>query len=274
MSHTLFFPSFMRRTTALVMMLSLTGPLTAVHAADVRFAYVGDVTSDAYLGVKQAMAENNIQGAFLGLTFTVEHLEAGEMAAGDTSAVFVDGDPDTVRRIARNTPDTPVFNLTARETALRAECHPNLFHTIPSERMIEDALRQWRAKNPDVSVRPAAWTTKTDKYAAGQLTIRFERNQGKPMTDDAWAGWAAAKLVGDLIARTKETDPAVLTDRLFSDVNFDGQRGATMTFRETGQLRQPLWLVDDADELVGEAPVRGVVDTSDLDTLGLTECPK
>ena len=46
-----------------------------------------------------------------------------------------------------------------------------------------------------------------------------------------------------------------------------------MSFRETGQLRQPLLLVD-GDRIVGEAPVRGVVDTTYLDSLGVPFCPK
>jgi hypothetical protein len=52
---------------------------------------------------------------------------------------------------------------------------------------------------------------------------------------------------------------------------FDGQKGVPHTFRDTGQLRQPLLLVE-AGKLVGEAPVPGVVDTNDLDSLGLTSC--
>lgn len=247
---------------------------TFAHATDVRFAFIGDATSDAWHGVQQGMTENNTQGQFLNLAFSLDHIETGELPAPGTSAIFVAGSADEVRRIARNHPDTPVFNLTSRATDLRAECHRNVFHTIPSRRMLEDALRQWRAKNPDIDVRPVAWTTATGKYAAGQLTLRFERNQGRPMNDESWSGWAAAKLTGDLIARQGEQDPAALIELIASEVYFDGQRGATMTFRETGQLRQPLWLVDAEGGLVGEAPVRGVVDTTDLDTLGLAGCPK
>ena len=258
-----------RRLAALLFFVA-----TTAHATDVRFAFVGDAASDAWFGVQQGVAENNTQGQFLGLSFSVEHVETGELPAPGTSAIFVAGAPELVRRIARNHPDTPVFNLTSRATELRAECHRNVFHTIPSRRMLEDALRQWRAKNPQVDVRPVAWTTATDKYAAGQLTTRFERSQGRAMNDESWSGWAASKLTGDLIARQGEDDPAALVDLIMSEVDFDGQRGATMTFRETGQLRQPLWLVDARGRLVGEAPVRGVVDTTDLDTLGLTSCPK
>jgi len=44
-----------------------------------------------------------------------------------------------------------------------------------------------------------------------------------------------------------------------------------MSFRDTGQLRQTLLLVENG-EIVAEAPVRGVVDPDDLDSLGLRAC--
>ena len=44
-----------------------------------------------------------------------------------------------------------------------------------------------------------------------------------------------------------------------------------MSFRDTGQLRQPLLLVA-GDHVLGEAPVRGVVEIEDLDSLGATHC--
>jgi hypothetical protein len=47
--------------------------------------------------------------------------------------------------------------------------------------------------------------------------------------------------------------------------------GTDMNFRPTGQLRQPLLLVEDG-KIAGEAPVRGVAD--DLDSLGNVECEK
>ncbi|MDY6982158.1 MAG: hypothetical protein SV422_03630, partial [Pseudomonadota bacterium] len=53
---------------------------------------------------------------------------------------------------------------------------------------------------------------------------------------------------------------------------FDGQKGLNQTFRNNGQLRQPLLLVDANGELLGEAPVRGVANVDDLDSLGLPGC--
>ena len=91
------------------------------------------------------------------------------------------------------------------------------------------------------------------------------------MDDDAWAGWAALKLLSEAVARAQRTEPARILAYLRHEMAFDGQKGVPQTFRDTGQLRQPLLLVE-AGKLVGEAPVPGIVDSNDLDSLGLTSC--
>jgi hypothetical protein len=92
-----------------------------------------------------------------------------------------------------------------------------------------------------------------------------------PMDSEAWAGWAALKMVSESVARTQSTDPQQVLTYLREDMEFDGQKGLSQTFRDTGQLRQPLLMVV-AGKLVGEAPVLGVTDTSNLDSLGLPSC--
>jgi hypothetical protein len=91
------------------------------------------------------------------------------------------------------------------------------------------------------------------------------------MDSEAWAGWAALKIVSEAVARTQSTHPRQILTYLREDIEFDGQKGIAHTFRDTGQLRQPLLMVV-AGKLVGEAPVRGVVETSNLDSLGLPSC--
>lgn len=89
------------------------------------------------------------------------------------------------------------------------------------------------------------------------------------MDDKAYAGWAAVKLTSDTVARTSSADPVKLMDYFKTSLKFDGQKGSDMNFRETGQLRQLLLLVED-NEIVTEAPVRGVANS--LDSLGLIKC--
>jgi hypothetical protein len=93
------------------------------------------------------------------------------------------------------------------------------------------------------------------------------------MVDETWTGWVGVKLLAESVLRLQSGDPQELLSYLQSELFFDGQKGYEMTFRDNGQLRQIVLLVEDG-EVVGEAPVRGVVDDeSDLDTLGLSECP-
>ena len=139
--------------------------------------------------------------------------------------------------------------------------------------MSHDALTQWRQKNPDSEAVVRTWHQTFRKYAAAQLNSRYREANGKDMSDDAWAGWAAVKLLTDTLIRNRDLTDNSLINELKTNLEFDGQKGIDMSFRETGQLRQPLLLVD-ANKVVGEAPVRGVTDITNLDSLGFTSCPK
>ena len=240
-----------------------------VHAKTITIAYAGATASAAENGVKQGIIEANLQGEFLGVTY---QLIAIADAVAPAAIVVADSD-DKVFAIARKYPDMPVINIQSNSDALRAMCLPNLFHTAPSQQMLSDALAQWRTKNPASTAQPRAWHRKFRKYAAAQLNIRYHESFAEDMNDDAWAGWAATKLLSDTLIRAPGLMNAALIEELKTNVAFDGQKGIDMAFRETGQLAQPLLLVE-GDEIKGEAPVRGVVDITNLDSLGEVNCPK
>ena len=101
---------------------------------------------------------------------------------------------------------------------------------------------------------------------------RYTEQFGIPMDSDAWAGWAATRIVAEAVVRTGSAEGATLDSYIRRDLGFDGQKGLAQTFRNNGQLRQPLLLQSAAGELLGEAPVRGVADTNDLDSLGFADC--
>ena len=139
--------------------------------------------------------------------------------------------------------------------------------------MRQHAEQQWRRKSPSSRAGAKAWHRSFKKYAAAQLNNRYERSFGVEMSDNAWASWAAVKILSDLVVRLNESEPGPIGEALREDLSFDGQKGITMSFRDTGQLRQPLLLVED-DRIVGEAPVEGIVNSSNLDSLGLAGCLK
>jgi hypothetical protein len=254
------------RAAALTAMLStLGGGALADSTLEVPIAFVGPTDGTAWRGARQGLDEAQLQGEFLGQRYRLD--AAPEQAVALVAALSA----GELRALAEAHPGLPVLNVAAADDALREQCIPNLFHVLPSARMANDAVAQWKRAHPEAEVHARAWHPDFEKYAASQLNKRYSEQFEAPMDDQAWAGWAAVKLLSDTVAREQSATPAILLDALHSRLAFDGQKGVDMSFREDGQLRQPLLLVAGA-RLVGEAPVRGVVDIEDLDSLGPSRC--
>ena len=248
---------------------------SAVTALEIRLAYVGSTDETAWLGVLQGQHEANIQGRFLNQTYVVEAMTPEGLAKSEQppAAIVAAGDAAALKSLSEAVPGVAVFNVTAGDDGLRQVCTINLLHVLPSDAMRSDAVAQWLQKNPDASVEAWAWHPKFVKYAARDLNKRFLKVQGAAMDDDAWAGWAAVRMVAEAVIRTQSIEPSALLAFMKTEIAFDGQKGVPHTFRDTGQLRQRLLIVE-AGELAGEAPVRGVADTTDLDSLGLPSCQR
>ncbi|HDZ15788.1 MAG TPA: hypothetical protein ENI26_12570 [Methylophaga aminisulfidivorans] len=242
---------------------------------EVTLLYVGPTDSQAWAGSQQGLDEANLQGQFLGQNYQIKSVtmkELQDLPASNMTAILVDASKKNVLSLAQDAKysQVPIFNLTSTDDALRSACVPNLFNILPSDQMDKDAIAQWQAKNPDIAVKAQAWHEDFVKFAASQLNKRFKRNHNVNMTDDAWAGWASVKMISDTVARTESIKSTSLLEHLKNDLSFDGQKGDTATFRETGQLRQIVLLVNDKNEIVAEAPLRGV--KNGLDSLGKTTC--
>ena len=258
-------------------LLVLTLWVTTGAVEEVQLVYVGSTTTTAWRGIEQGLREANILGSYTGYTYTVEPVNAEVLLEVQRDklplAVVAATDAATLQRLSAKFAATSVavMNLVADDDALRQACLPNLLHIAPSARMKADAVAQWQKKQPTAQVQAHAWHEEFTKFAAGELNNRFRKAQGLPMDDDAWAGWAVLKLLSEAVARAQSTEPVRILAYVRHEMAFDGQKGVPQTFRDTGQLRQPLLLVE-AGKLVGEAPVPGVVDSNDLDSLGLTSC--
>lgn len=254
----------------LILCSALLLTLSDAVAQTVDILFVGEMDASAHYGARQGLSEANAQGEFLGVTY---RLVSPDTTGTEPRAVVAAVNPTRLLRLRQQYRELPVLNVTATETALREACERNLFHVVPSRAMLEDAENQWQRKNPGSAARARAWHRTFRKYAASQLNSRYHEQFGQAMDDEAWSGWAAVKLLSDTIVRQPGITGPQLIEQLQTNLAFDGQKGADMSFRETGQLRQPLLLVDN-DKIVGEAPVRGVVNTNNLDSLGLSFCPK
>ena len=258
-----------------MLVLALWGTTGAME--EVQLVYVGSTTTSVWRGIEQGLREANILGGFTGYTYKVEPMSPEALLEAQRDklplAVVAATDAGTLQRLSAKfaAASVAVLNLLVDDEALRQACLPNLLHVAPSARMKADAVAQWQKKKPTAQVQARAWHEDFTKFAAGELNNRFRKAQGVPMDDDAWAGWAVLKLLSEAVARAQSTEPARILAYLRHEMAFDGQKGVPQTFRDTGQLRQPLLLVE-AGKLVGEAPVPGVVDGNDLDSLGLTSC--
>lgn len=244
-------------------------------ATEIEILYVGDKADTAWLGASQGLIEANQQGKFLGTTFKLTQLPgAGEvLEQAKPVAAVVAGDAATLEQVAQALPNTPVFNVTLDDDALRQQCGGNILHVQPSKAMKRDALSQWKSKHPDSDANALAWHASAVKYAGLQLNKRYKQSSGTDMEDRAWAGWAAVKMLSDTVVRTQSGEGTKLLDFMKTRLQFDGQKGVDLSFRPNGQLRQPILIVA-GDKIAGEAPVPGASKgLDDLDSLGNVECP-
>jgi ABC-type branched-subunit amino acid transport system substrate-binding protein len=259
-------------TWAFSLFLLVAQPVSA-QVIDVTLHYVGPTEGLVWMGVQQGIDEANLQGEFLGQKYTIEVVSSDELSAiENVTAVLVAEDAETVMSVANMSAlaNVPVLNLESDADALRAICLPNLLNIPASQKMKQDALAQWLAKNPDSTAHTQGWHEDFKKFAASQLNKRFTKAHGVKMDNHAWSGWAAVKLLSDTVARTHSADAATMLSYLKNDIAFDGQKGAGATFRATGQLRQLVLIVSDQNKILAEAPLRGA--KGGLDSLGLATC--
>ncbi len=263
----------MRAITLLSMVfVGLLSHAVRAEIIEVPLHYVGPTEGNVWLGLQQGLDEANLQGEFLGQKYSLEPISLADLEAlQSVTAVLMATNAAQVMEVAQlqQFAHVPVINILADDDSLRVACLPNLLSISASNKMKQDALAQWHVKHADSKAVAQGWHKSFEKFAASQLNIRFTKAYGVAMDDAAWAGWASVKLLSDTVARTQTADAAAMLSYLRNDIAFDGQKGDGATFRDTGQLRQLVLLVEN-DEIVAEAPLRGV--KGGLDSLGLQSC--
>lgn len=267
----------MRRCPLLpaAVLLLAAGSAAAATRNTVAMAYIGPTGTPTYDGVRLGLHEDNLQGNFLNNSFSVDTVppsRAGKFDASGYVAVLADLPADQLRSLAARLSGVPVLNLVNKDDALRSSCIPNLFDIIQSRAMETDAVAQWQKKHPGSQVQATGWDPRFVKYAGADLNKRYTDRYRKKMDETAWAGWVGARMIGDVINRGTTAAAGAVMQYLKTKLAFDGQKGLEMTFRKTGQLRQPVLLLENGKLLDEEAPVRGVVDPDDYDSLGSTGC--
>ncbi len=265
-----------RIITATILLFIAHHSTVASQQVEIQYAFIGDAKSSAYKGVEQGIIEANLQGRFLGQTYSLRRFDDSDLShikADEYIAIIAALNADTLRRLSSAFPNHPVLNISIHDDALRQTCTANMLHVIPGNKMLNDAKQQWLQKNPGEPVHSSGWHDDFKKFAARDLNKRYRKRFSVSMDQYAWAGWAAVKMTSDSVAREGITSANALLKYLRSEeMAFDGQKGLNMTFRDTGQLRQLILLSDAEGELIGEAPVRGIAKPGDVDSLGIVSC--
>lgn len=253
-------------TLALALPLGAAGKTGALEVS-----FLGPPDGPAARGAELGIAEANAQGRYFERTFALRYREsAAELPDG--AVVIAAVAADRLRDALGG--GRVVLNAASAEDALRDACPPGLFHTAASERMAADAGRQAESAGLG-AVRVQTWHPSLVRFAARDLNARYRERFGEAMGPDAWAAWAAARLIGEAAIRGgsggEGDGAAAIAAFLRDEISFDGQKGTALSFRPNGQLRQPLYLVVE-EAVVGEAPLREVVPDRDLDSLGRVGC--
>ena len=236
-------------------------PLSAAELETVSIAFTGGLNSDVGRGVLLGLEEANQMGHYFGFRFVLsENPDAALLIAATEAGA-----------------DLAASNRTVVSTvpAPRGACRTGLFHVAPSHAMCRSAVEQWERVHQTDAPAVETWNSSLVRFAARDLNGRYRKKFQAPMTGPAWAGWAAARSFGEAVVRTRKTDSAAIAAYFLGEFALDGQKGQPLRFRPNHQLRQPLYYVSDAGELVGEAPLQsaqGGDGARDLDSLGETEC--
>jgi hypothetical protein len=200
--------------------------------------------SGVLLGVEEAQHA----AALFGGRVELVPATAKDFQPAAVSAAIGDSDASHCALCASRAADAgvPFVNVACADDALRgADCRRTLFHVAPSDAMYRDALA---LRGGSAHARVAAWDPSLERFGADTLNERFHTRFGQEMTADAWAGWAAVKILWESSLRARSADGGKLVAYMAADTTqFDGHKGRPLSFRTWDrQLRQPVYVVNDS----------------------------
>jgi ABC-type branched-subunit amino acid transport system substrate-binding protein len=222
-------------------------------------------------GVELGAEESARTSALFGLTVDVRYTDARaadsaahRLLAKPVSALVVGlGEPRCrdVAQLARAARTVAISLVCASPDGGGRACDDWLFYVAPSSSTVDRARGALRAAAP-ASARVVLWHHTLQRFGAEQLNARFRRRFGADMDPAAWAGWVSLKILTEAALRSRAATPASLARYLTRPAaRFDGHKGEPLSFNaRTGELRQPLYLVDSAGgaargRVVAELPV-------------------
>ncbi len=260
-----------KKIAGLLIIILLT--CTNVHAEnqDIEILYFGTKEDTAFIGVGQGLEDGSIENQ--GISFRVKIESENYRPYKDLipKVIFAATGSESIRLLSSLNPDIPIFNLIDDSVMIRELCLPNVFHIIPGEDMRYHAEKEWQTKYPEATLQAMAWHPDFNIGNASILNQKFLDKRKMTLTEQGWSGWAAAKIfIESLLALSKKQDMNLIT-YLKRNVFFNVYKGAPVSFRPDGQLRQTLLIIEDG-RLKGEVPVGSSNDKESLDKLGVLRC--
>ena len=229
---------------------------------------------DQQLGIDLGVDEATHAAQLFGGSIEITRLSTPSADDRRLSAIVGGGDAQSCASWAEHAGAAKVvyMNTTCTSDALRgATCSRAMFHVIPSDSMLRDAVALVRANDGEA----AAWDASLTRYGADALNQRFRARFHEPMTPIAWAAWLSIKILWESALRQKSGDSSAIAEYLARDTTqFDGHKGQPLSFRSWDhQLRQPLYIVSTGTgtnaRRVTEVPEPGAGPPRDaLDQLG------
>ncbi len=140
-------------------------------------------------------------------------------------------------------------------------------------RTLPYATQQPRPVVGSNGLMPLAWHPQWERNGGPQVSRRFRKLAGRPMTGQDWSAWVALRALVAALVEQPQASPVGHARALRSGHIFvDGAKGPRLSFRAwDGQLRQPVFLAH-GDGVVGLAPLDGVLHPTEvLDTLGIDQ---
>ncbi len=125
----------------------------------------------------------------------------------------------------------------------------------------------------DAGLVARSWHPAFEGWGATQLQRRFEKSQGRRMTDIDYQVWVALRVLGEAATRAQTVESAAIADYLRSDAfEIAAFKGQKLTFRPwNNQLRQGVLLADEKLVVSVSPQEEYLHKVTRLDTLGYDE---
>jgi ABC transporter substrate binding protein (PQQ-dependent alcohol dehydrogenase system) len=119
-------------------------------------------------------------------------------------------------------------------------------------------------------LRAVAWHPYYERNGAPQLERRYERFAGAPMSEEAWAGWAAVRAVVEATASAAGNGAALEAQLMRPDMTLELYKAFPGSIRPWDRSLRQAVLLATYDSVIDLAPIEGFLhETNVLDTLGL-----